>query len=103
MAVLTGYADIWGKHAASAIDHAGSTSYTTGGTTLRASLYGLRSFDFVGGNMTISGTYYVMGKAISKGSKTTYKMVWFVTATNAEVANGVNLSAETVRLLAIGG
>jgi len=103
MPTLTGYVDIWGKHAAGAIDHVGPTSYATGGQTLTAARYGLRSLDYVGGGLSNSGTYYAVGKPVGRGAKTTYKLVWFVTATNAEVAAAVNLSAETVRLFAFGG
>lgn len=103
MPTLTGYVDVWGKHAAGAIDHTGPTSYTTGGQTLKAASYGLRSLDFVQGSLSSSGTYFVRSEPVGKGSKTTYKLLWFVTATNAEVAATTNLSGETVRLFAFGG
>src|SRR5690242_11966900 len=103
MPTTTGYVDIWGKHGGAVIDHTGKSSYVQGGDTLTASRYGLRSIDYVGGGLTISGTYEVRGKAIAKGNKTTYKAVWFVVATGAEVAAAVDLSAETVKLFAVGG
>jgi len=103
MPTLTGYVDVWGKHGGAPIDHAGPASYTTGGQTLTASKYGLRSLDYVGGGLSISGTYEAKGKAVKRGLSTTYKLVWYVVATGAEVTAATNLSAETVRLLAIGG
>ncbi len=103
MPTTTGYVDIWGKHGAAAIDHTGKASYVTGGDVLTASRYGLRSLDYVDGGESFSGTYYVRGRAIGTGNRTTYKAVWYVTATNAEVAAGVNLSAEKVKLFAFGG
>lgn len=103
MPTLTGYVDIWGKHAAGAIDHSGKASYVTGGDTLTASRYGLRSIDYVGGGLSNSGTYEVRGKATGAGAHTTYKLVWFVVATGAEVAAAVDLSAEKVRIFAFGG
>lgn len=103
MPTLNGYVDVWGKHAAGAIDHTGSSSYVTGGDTLTGARYGLRSIDYVGGGLSNSGTYEVRGKSTGKGIHTTYKLVWFVVATGAEVAAGVNLSGETVRIFAFGG
>lgn len=103
MPTTTGYVDIWGKHGGAVIDHTGPKSYTTGGQTLTASRYGLRSLDYVGGGISVSGTYVARGKAVGKGNRTTYTLVWFVVSTGAEVGSGVDLSAETVKLFAVGG
>lgn len=103
MPTVKGYVDVWGKHGAAPIDHTGPKSYTTGGETLTASRYGLRSLDWVGGGITVSGTYEAKGKTIGTGLRTTYKLVWFVVATGAEVTAATDLSAEKVRLFTVGG
>ena len=47
-----------------------------------------------------TGTYYAVARPSIAGPRATWSLHWFVTATNAEVANGVNLSGYT---LMVGG
>jgi hypothetical protein len=91
------------------LDHTGPTSYATGGETIGTSnnltgisTQGLSVIDFVDGGGSVSGTYFVISYPVGTGSRKTYKLLWFVTATGAQVANAVNLSAETVRLVVVG-
>ena len=55
--------------------------------------------DAIGGAVsTVSGTYYVRPRPAGTGVRQAWTLDWFVTATNAKVANAVNLSAEQVQL-----
>lgn len=51
-----------------------------------------------GGGMTVSGTYYVLAQSTGVGARQTWSLVWRVTSTNAEVGNGINLSAEQIQV-----
>lgn len=91
------------------IDHTGPTSYTTGGETIGTSnnltgisTQGLSTLDYIGGGGSVSGTYYTIGFPVGTGSRKTYKLMWFVVATGAQVAAAVNLSAEIVRMVLVG-
>lgn len=101
--VVTGYVDVWGKHAAGPVDHVGPASYSTGGETITGSYYGLRSLDYVGGGVSESGTYFVLGGPTAGGLRATQKLLWFIASSGAEVGEGTDLSAETVRILVVGG
>jgi hypothetical protein len=85
-----------------------TTVPVSGGDTLEAVQAGLKYFDFVVGGITDSGLYEVKTipqarSDIQSGAPTTtYTLQWFVVATAAEVADTVDLSAEIVRLLAVG-
>jgi hypothetical protein len=56
-----------------------------------------------GGNQSVSGTYYYHAQSSGPGPRATWVLRYFVTSTNAEVANGVNLSAETFVVGGFGG
>lgn len=108
---VPGYSDVWGKHGAWSGDHTGPASYTTGGETLGqasnsyggVNQFGLRNIDNVVGSVSDSGTYYVLPQFTGTGTRTQFKLLWFVVASGAQVGAAVNLSTETVRLLIIGG
>ncbi len=120
MRPLDGSPDSWGAHKASVFPHAGPASYdqldvtspaalpTAGGDLVEAVEAGMKLFDFVVGGMSDTGTYFVRtipvqsSAAFNGASQSTYRLVWYVTATGAEVANAVDLSDEVVRLLGIG-
>lgn len=53
--------------------------------------------------LTTSGTYRVEGIASGVGPRQEWKLKWVVAATGAEVANGTNLSTQTVQLAGFGG
>jgi len=62
-----------------------------------------RYIDSITGDLAVSGTYYVHAQSSGVGARQTWRFRWFVTATNAEVANGVDLSAEQVQVSGMGG
>jgi len=85
-------------------DLTGPLSYVTGGVTISASALGLSSgLYFVSPmDLSVSGTFYLRVFSISAPKAKTFKVKWFTAATNVEVGNGTNLSAEKVRVLALG-
>jgi hypothetical protein len=111
----------WGDRPYSVIDWAGPASYTqvvngtgsplaqpTGGQAITPAAFGLSTglegIFLVGGST--SGTYVVQAfQATSYNlgqGNPAWILRWIVAATGAEVAGAVNLSAETVRLVAFG-
>ena len=105
-----GFADIFGGRQFNAVDYSGPTAYnntgtaSTSGDTLSHRLFGFENTiqaPMNGATLDQSGTYYVIWQPKANGV-TVWSLRWFVLSTNAEVANGVNLSAYTVRLSAIG-
>lgn len=106
MAVLTllkGYPDRIGKRFAFVGYANGPKSYIQGGDP--ATLPGFQNYiDFIdGGVLSVSGTYYVISRPLAFGPRATWNIVWTVTATDAEVGAGVDLSAETIQLGGFGG
>lgn len=81
-----------------------SSSYATGGETLSAGDMGLTFFsNIIGGPLfSNSGTYQAWPIWAGKGKQRTVKFLIVVFATNAQVANAVNLSAEIFRVAALG-
>lgn len=109
----------WGDRPYSIIDWAGPASYTavtngaapaqpTGGQAITPQAFGLvaglEGIFCVGGSTT--GTYVVQAFQATNYNKgypnPTWILRWIVAATGAEVAGAVNLSAESVRLIAFG-
>lgn len=62
----------------------------------------LRSIDYVGEVMSVSGTYFVRCKPSALGTPNSWNLLWYVSATGAE-AGALNLSAESVQVLVVGG
>ena len=125
MRPLPGYPNPIGQKVDSVFPHAGPSSYSqassgsapalsTGGDTVYAVEAGLKLIDHCTGGVSDSGTYRVevlydsvSGIAGSSNPsagqpKTTVRLRWYVVATGAQVAGAVNLSAEIVRLRAVG-
>lgn len=120
MRTLFGFPTSWGNKRASVFPHAGPSSYhqvslgspsgspVANGDTLEAVQAGFKQFDFVMGGITDDGLYEVKCIPLGDSSdpnaacQTTYCLMWFVVATGLEVADLVNLSGSTVRLLAVG-
>lgn len=115
---VKGYTDVWGKHGAAIYDHTGPASYSqwtapnTGGEVVTPQPFGLRNIDIVIPiGFTVSGNYFVEAKmtAGAGGNLTKAILVWFAVTlpsgvlTLTQVAASTNLSAETIRLLVIGG
>ena len=93
------------------LDHYGPASYVTGGEVWPPqSVYGgpnsvgLSGLQWINGGVTESGTYRIIpifgGNASNKGS---ILLKWITVSNNTEVSAAVNLSAELIRLLAVGG
>jgi hypothetical protein len=95
---FNGYPDFIGYRQAFAGSGTGPASYVTGGDPV--TLQNPRRFIdvFFGGALTLSGTYYVLPIPAAAEERTTWKAVWRVTSTNAEVGAAVDLSGETVVL-----
>lgn len=55
------------------------------------------------GQLSVSGTYYVRFQPSAAGPRQTWKARYYVTSTNAEVANAVDLSGETFIVSFLGG
>ncbi len=58
--------------------------------------------DSLDGSLDSSGTHYVRAKPSGAGPRETWKLVWIVASTNAEVANAVDLSGKTIILSGFG-
>ena len=82
----------------------GPVSYANpGGQVVSARAFGLLSARFVvAEDLDNTFTYYVRVLQSGKGGTATFTLHWYVVATNAEVANAVNLSASSVRVMVIG-
>ena len=95
---FNGYPDFIGYRQAFAGSGVGPASYVTGGDTV--TLENPRRFIDVifGGNLTLSGTYFVRSIPSAAQERATWKVKWYVTSTNAEVAPGTNLAGETIVL-----
>lgn len=117
-AVLPGY-PIYpgGSKKLSVFDLKGLSTYTPGGETIPASLFGEGGIDVieplnkqvvtVGADsyivaLSFSGTYFVTVSypTTTAGAVASVVIKWYVSATSAE-AGAIDLSAETVRLMAI--
>lgn len=102
LTLLKGYPDYIGKRLAWCGDQSGPNPYVTGGDPTALPQY-QNYIDSIHGSISLSGTYYVRALPSGSGARATWKLKWIVAATNTEVANGVDLSAETVRLDGFGG
>jgi hypothetical protein len=117
MPPLADYPDSAGAHKVSVFAHTGPVLYAAltanpvaGGDTVQAVEAGMKFFDAVlPVGFTDSGLYYVQGVAPAANPSTnkqaahapTWKLKWIVTSTGVEAA-AIDLSAQTVRLFAIG-
>jgi len=55
------------------------------------------------GGLTVSKTYYTRAYPAALGGRAAWTFKWYVTATAAEVAGAVDLSAEQLQFIMIGG
>ena len=107
-AKYAGSRDVWGGHAVIFLNYTGPASYDQAGDQLQCvgsasgNQTGLRGIDGVIVGMTVSGTYYLKAQPTSIGPTRTWNIHWYVSATNAEVAGAVNLSAEQSIITVIG-
>ena len=84
------------------LDVSGSASYVQGGDSISATSFGFNNtiWSLVAA-VSQSGTYFVIGRCLNNGVSA-WQLVWYVSATGSEVGAAVNLSAEKVRLSALG-
>jgi hypothetical protein len=124
MRPLDGYPTSFGSSRASVFPHQGPVLYApvaagaapalaTGGDLVEAGPEaGMKYFDWVSAGLSDSGTYRVEAAPVAESGdpdnptklgqpSTTYRLRWIVVATGAQAA-AVDLSAEVVRLFAIG-
>ncbi len=107
---LPGYPFYNGPKRESVFDHVGPASYTAGGEQLDAKPTGFNSFDHIdppSPALSASTTYSVAIRypnlSAQSGKATSYVLIqWYVVGTGAEVAAGVNLGGEIIRLVAKG-
>lgn len=82
---------------------AGPASYVTGGIVFAANYFGFGySFRMAWATASVSATYSIRIIPVSAGDFKTFKMMWVVFSTGAEVGSGVDLSAERVNVWAYG-
>jgi len=123
MRPMDGFPDSFGSHRVSVFPHRGPVLYApvvagtppanaTAGDLVNAVEAGLKYFEYVVGGLSDSGLYFVECSPTSVSGvvatptrlaqpKATYRLLWIVLATGAQAA-AVDLSAEIVRLFAIG-
>lgn len=123
MPPLSEYPDSFGAHRGSVFSHPGPDSYVqlgssegqvTGGDVVEAVEAGLKFFDaVVAVGLSDSGAYWVTGCAPAANPSTnkvaaharTWLLKWYQSsgvASPEQVSNDVDLSGETVRLVALG-
>jgi len=118
MTAREGFPDSWGSHRATVIETVGPASYTqytaptTGGQDVNVLPQGgVKTVDWAAGSVSADGLHRaevvqieaspVLGQTLAN-SRLVLK--WYVVATGAEVAGGVDLSAagKKVRILVVG-
>jgi len=111
---LHGYPQSIGASVLSILPHTGPASYVqvvhaTGvGDSVSGPEAGLKYFDWVSGGLTDSGTYRIEAAPTTASTSPagaaapTYLLKWVVVSSGAEVTAAVDLSAQIVRLMAIG-
>jgi hypothetical protein len=83
-------------------DLKGPASYTTGGVKYSAQTWGLMQLIIaIATDLSVSGNYSARPIAVPGPGKNSVTIQWY-TAAGVQVANATNLSAETVRVLALG-
>lgn len=118
MPPLADFPDSFGAHRAAAFYHTGPASYTqmttgplAGGDVVEAVEAGITFFDVcIPVGLSDSGVYRVEGVAPVGNPSTnkqaaharTWLLRWVVVATGAQAAAELDLSAQTVRLFAVG-
>lgn len=84
-------------------DVAGPAAYVTGGVFVSASAIGLATAKFVKAmDLSSDGLNFVRIIAVAGLGAARFKVLWFVNATGAEVANATNLSTKTIRVMGLG-
>lgn len=100
---LSGYPDYVGRRFTFVGLGAGPSSYSQT-TKDVVTLPGFQNYiDQMVGSTSVSGTYLVRAQPVTGGARSVWRFTWIVVATGLEVANAVNLSAEKVQVMALGG
>src|SRR2546430_1619377 len=104
---LPNYPQSMGSRRITVVDHFGPTHYVSGGEQITAVVLGFNSLDTImppSPPVSASGTYsvavYYPQQNGAPNPYATFK--WFVIGTGLEVATGVDLSGEVVRLQGLG-
>lgn len=110
LANYAGSRDVWGGHGVIFLNYTGPSAYANpGGDEIDSvgapsgNQTGLRNIDSVFPAVSVSGTYFIIAGPSSIGPTKTWNLHWYVGTTGAEVANGVDLSAETAIIGVVGG
>ena len=98
-----GYPDYIGKRYAFCGNNVGPSSYlrSTGDALDDGQFQGQIDAVFV--SESVSGTYFVRARPSAAGPRATWALHWYVVSGGAEVADAVDLSAETVIVAGFGG
>lgn len=94
--IQQGYPDYIGRRLAFCGSGVGPTSYSQSTGDVLQPFAFQTYYDSVFIGESVSGTYYARARPSNAGPRQTWAIHWYVVATNAEVANAVNLSAETL-------
>lgn len=97
------YPDFVGKRSLFVGNGNGPKTYTTGGDPVTVNISPFYIDILFGGVFTVSDTYYVLASPVGIGQRQTWSLIWKVASTNAQVAPGVDLSAEKLQIGGIGG
>ena len=94
----------FGDLSAAFYDITGPASYAADGQSVTAADLGLKYIHFASSGGSDNGDQFTAVSHLGNAGfpVTTVKIAWFVMSTGAEVANAVDLSARTVRVLVIG-
>lgn len=101
--LLEGYPDFIGRRIAWCGYGNGPKSYVTGGDVVTLPGFKMYIDVIFAGGFSVSGTYYVDAIQQGVGARQTWKIIWTVASTDAEVAPGTDLSAEQVQIGGFGG
>ena len=103
LSLYKGYPDKVGRRQIFSGSGVGPTSYsqTTGDPITVPQFQNYIDSLFV--SQSVSGTYYARPQPSGAGPRQTWELKYYVVATNVEVANAVNLSAETFIVSGFGG
>jgi hypothetical protein len=98
------YPDFIGRRAILVGKGTGPTTYSqTTGDVVSLVLWNYYIDAIPGGIQSVSGNYWVQPRPAAIGVRQTWSLFWFVTSTGLQVANGFNLSAESLQLAAFIG
>jgi len=103
--MLKGYPDKVGKREIFCLNVTGpkpyvnTATFATSGDPLLTNALGFgRYVDVVFSAVSVSGTYIVRGVPTGVGPRALWNLHWYTESSGTEVANGVDLSAESVQI-----